>query len=450
MTLYRARVADTPGSPFAGGGLRADDDAGLLVTGGAIADRGPFASVQARYPSEPVVDLRAGLLLPGLVDTHTHYPQLRAIGDLGLPLLDWLERCALPEEARLADTGYARAVAAEFTRALADAGTTSALVFGAHFAPAVEELFAAAHATGLRITAGLVVSDRLLRPELHTTPERGYAEGRALAGRWHGAGRLRYAVTPRFALSCGEEMLAACRQLHADLPGSLLTAHINEHPSEIAKVRELTGVGYLDSYDRHGLVGKRSVFAHNVHAPDAELDGLAATGAAVAHCPTSNCALGSGLFPLKAHLARGVPVALGSDVGAGTGFSMLSEALQAYFVQRMRGADGAELGPAHLLYLATAAGARALGLGELTGDLSAGKRFDAVWVRPPAGTPLDIGLRHASDAEAAVSRLFALATPRDIAAVWVDGTLVKEAWVKEAPVKEARAKEAPVKEARYE
>jgi guanine deaminase len=424
MTLYRARVVDTPDNPFAGGGLRADDDAGLLVTDGAIVSRGPFGALRARHPSAPVVDLRAGLLLPGLIDAHVHYPQLRAIGGLGLPLLDWLERCALPEEARLADVGYARAVASEFTRALADAGTTSALVFGAHFAPAVEELFAAADAAGLRITAGLVVSDRKLRPSLHTTASRGYDSGRALAERWHGTGRLRYAVTPRFSLSCSEEMLAACAALHKDIPGSLLTAHLNENPSEIDAVRELTGTGYTDSYDRHGLVGQRSVFAHNVHPSDTELDALAAAGAAVAHCPTSNCALGSGLFPLDRHLARGVPVALGSDVGAGTGLSMFKEALQAYFVQRLRGAS-VPLAAAHLLYLATAAGARALGQGELTGDLSAGKRFDAVWVRPPAGTPLDIGLRHAPDAEAAVSRLFALATPHDVAAVWVDGVSVK-------------------------
>lgn len=427
MTLFRARVADTPGNPFAGAVLRADDDAGLLVTGGVISERGPYESVRARHPGEAVTDLRDGLLIPGLVDTHVHYPQLRAIGGLGLPLLDWLEECALPEEARLADPGYARTVAAEFTRALADAGTTSALVFGAHFAPAVDELFAAARRAGLRITAGLVVSDRELRPDLLTTPGRGYDEGRALAGRWHGTGRLRYAVTPRFTLSCGEEMLEACRALHAGLPGSLLTAHINENPGEIARVRELSGTGYLDSYDRHGLIGKDSVLAHNVHATDDELDVLAGAGAAVAHCPASNSALGSGLFPLARHVARGIPVALGSDVGAGTGLSLFKEGLQAYFVQRLAGDEGQPLRPEHLLYLATAAGARALGLGDLTGDLSPGKRFDAVWVRPPAGTPLDIGLRHAADAGSAVGRLFAQATPHDVAAVWVDGDPVKQA-----------------------
>ena len=426
MTIYRTQVVDTPENPFSGGELRAESDAGLLVGDGLIVERGPFATVRDRHPDEDVIDLRAGLLLPGLVDTHVHYPQLRAIGGLGMPLLDWLDQCALPEEARLADTEYAQSVAGEFVRALTDAGTTSALVFGAHFAPAVDALFQAAHDGGLRITAGLVVSDRLLRPELHTTAERGYEEGRALAERWHGTGRLRYAVTPRFSLSCSDELLDSCNALHADVPGSWFTSHINENPAEVAKVRELFGTGYLDSYDRHGLVGKRSVFAHNVHPADAELDVLAATGAAVAHCPTSNCALGSGLFALDRHIDRGVPVALGSDVGAGTGPSLFKEALQAYFVQRLRGEAGLPLNPAHLLYLATSAGAQALGLGELTGDLSVGKRFDAVWVRPPGGTPLDLGLRHADHPEAAVARLFTLATTHDVAAVWVDGVPVKE------------------------
>ncbi|MBN9620490.1 MAG: guanine deaminase, partial [Actinobacteria bacterium] len=322
MTIYRAPVADTPDDPFAGGALRGDADAGLLVTDGLVVDRGPFAEIAARHAGQDVVDLRDGVLLPGLVDTHVHYPQLRVIGGLGLPLLDWLDRWALPEEARFADPDYAQAVALEFVRALADAGTTTALVFGAHFAPALDRLFAAARDVGLRVTSGLVVSDRLLRPELHTTPERAYDEGRGLAERWHGVGRLRYAVTPRFSLSCSDEMLAACAALQADVAGSVLTSHLNENPDEIARVHELFGGSYLDSYERHGLVSKSSVFAHNVHATDTELALLGAVGAAVAHCPTSNCALGSGEFALDRHVRQGVPVALGSDVGAGTGLSL--------------------------------------------------------------------------------------------------------------------------------
>ncbi|RZU53899.1 guanine deaminase [Krasilnikovia cinnamomea] len=425
MILYRTQVLDTPDDPFRGGGLRHDADAGILVDHGLIVERGPFARVRSRHPAARVVGLDGGLLLPGLVDTHVHYPQIRVIGALGMPLLEWLERCALPEEARLAEVSYARTVADEFVTSLLAAGTTTALVFGSHFAPAVDELFAAAAHSGLRITSGLIVADRMLRPDLHTTARRGYDEGLALAQRWHGKGRSRYAVTPRFALSCTDELLASCGQLHRDVPGSWFTSHLNENLIEIRTVEQLFGDGsYLDCYDRHGLVGPRSVFAHNVHPTDAELKRLAQAHSSVAHCPTSNAALGSGLFPLNRHLQHGVAVALGCDVGAGTGFSLLKEGLQAYLLQRVRAEQSVVLGPAHLLHLATAAGAQALGLRDQVGDLGVGRRFDAIWVRPGAGTPLDIGLRHADGAEDALAKVFTLATPHDVARVWIDGVPV--------------------------
>jgi guanine deaminase len=425
MTLFRAQVLDTPDDPFRGGALRADADAGLLVVDGMIVERGPYADVRREHRDETVVDLGAGLLLPGLVDTHVHYPQMRAIGALGMPLLEWLDRCALPEEAKLADVGYAREVAGEFVASLVDSGTTTALVFGSHFAPAVDVLFEKATERGLRVTCGLVVGDRLLRPELHTTAQRAYDEGRELARRWHRHGRNRYAVTPRFSLSCTDELLAACAALGNDTAGSWFTTHINENRAEIAKVQELFGCGYLDSYDRHGLVGPRSVFAHNVHPSDAELKLLAARGATVAHCPTSNAALGSGLFPLDRHLAFGVPVALGCDVGAGTGFCLFKEGLQAYFLQQLRGPEGVPLTSAHLLHLATSAGAAGLGLRDQIGDLDVGKRFDAVWLAPRPGSPLDIGLRHADGPDHALAKAFALATVDDVRGVWVDGQRVK-------------------------
>jgi guanine deaminase len=426
VTIYRAQILDAPDDPFRGGALRADADGGLLVTGdGLIADRGPFAQMRARHASEPVVELPDGLLLPGFVDAHVHFPQARIIGGLGMPLLEWLERCALPEEARMADLDYARAVATEFVSGLADAGTTTALVFGAHFASAVDALFSAAAARGLRVTSGLVVSDRMLRPELHTTPQRAYDEGLSLAGRWHGEGRNRYAVIPRFALSCTDELLASCAALHAAVEGSWFTSHVNENPAEISTVRDLFGCSYVDSYDRHGLVGSRSVLAHNVHPTDAELECLATGGAAVAHCPTSNAALGSGLFGLDRHLAHRIPVALGSDVGAGTGYSLFKEGLQAYFIQQLRGTDGVALTATHLLYLATKAGAAALGLDDQVGDLGVGKRFDALWLRPARGSPLDAGIRHADGPEQALARAMALGVSCDVAEVWVDGARVK-------------------------
>lgn len=422
MTLFRCSVFDTPSDPFSGGELRAEEDCGLLVERGVITARGSFAAVRTAHPEAEVLDLREGVVLPGLVDTHVHFPQVRVIGGLGMPLLDWLEQCALPEECRLADVDVARGVARDFVTGLVDAGTTTALVFGSHFAPAVDVMFEAADLWGLRVTTGLVTSDRILPDALLTTPERAYEESRSLASRWHDKGRLRYAVTPRFSLSASDGILEACSATFTEVAGSWFTSHVNENDAEILEVGRLfDGASYVDTYDRHGLVTRRSVLAHNVHPTDAELTTLSARGASVAHCPTSNASLGSGLFPMRRHVDAGVRVALGSDVGAGTGFSMLKEGLQAYFMQRLLAVEGMPLTSAHLLHLCTVAGAEALGLGEEVGDLSVGKQFDAVWLVPQAGDPLAVGLSNAKSAEDALSKVFALGTTSDIGGVWVGG-----------------------------
>ena len=423
MTIYRATVFDTPESPFAGGTLRSEEDAGILVQDGVIRARGAFADVTRDHDGEEVVDLRGGVLLPGFIDTHVHYPQLRVIGGIGMPLLDWLDRCALPEEARLADHDYARAVATEFVHGLIAAGTTSAMVFGSHFASAVDSLFAEADRAGLRVTAGLVVGDRVLREDLLTTPERAHEEGQALAARWHGQGRLRYAVTPRFSLFASPELLESCASLAKDVDGAWFTSHINENVAEIEAVarQHHLAIDYLDTYDRYGLVGRQSIFAHNVHATDRELAVLGAQQASVAHCPTSNAALASGMFPLRRHLEYDVRVALGSDVGAGTGLSLIKEGLQAYFLQQLLQERGIPLTAAHLLYLGTSAGADALGLDDV-GDLSVGRQFDALWMRPPEASTLETALKHAQDADDALAKVFALGGVADTAGVWVGGT----------------------------
>jgi guanine deaminase len=423
MTMFLGTFLDTPDDPFAGGSLRVLTDGAVLVREGAIVARGAADELRSDHPEEEVADLRGGLVLPGFVDTHVHFPQVRMIGALGMPLLDWLEQSALPEEARLADTAYADEVATEFLSGLTAAGTTTALVFGAHFAPAVDVLFARAAEVGLRMTSGLVVSDRILRPELLTAPQTAYDEGLTLAKRWHGVDRSRYAVIPRFSLSCSDALLESSAALLDAVEGAWFTTHINENLAEVATVCDLFDDcdHYLSSYHRHGLVGSRSVYAHNVHATPDELDLMAHQGAGVAHCPTSNAALGSGLFPLREHVEHGVRVALGSDVGAGTGFSLLKEGLQAYFMQQLLGPRGLPLDAAALLHLATSAGAEVLGLSELVGDLSVGKQFDAVWLRPEPGTPLDIGIRHAAGPGEALAKAFAMGTTADVARVLIGG-----------------------------
>ena len=416
-------MLDTPVDPFTGGELRSGEDVGLLVDDGIISARDEFAAIRAGAPDAEVVDLRNGVLIPGLIDTHVHYPQVHVIGGLGMPLLDWLERCALPEESRLADNGYATQIAREFLSGLIAAGTTSAMVFGAHYASAMEVFFQAAAGVGIRATAGLVVSDRILRADLLTSPQRAYDEGRRLIDTWHGRGRLRYAVTPRFALSASEAMLESCHQLVTDTPDLFVTSHVNENSREINEVATLfpDSRDYVDCYDRYGLLGRRTILAHNVHPQEAELSALASASATVSHCPTSNASLGSGLFPLRKHLDSGVRVALGSDVGGGTGFSLFKEGLQAYFVQQLLGDRGVALTPAHLLYLATAAGAQALDLAETVGDLSVGKSFDAVLLEPATRSTLDVCLRNAIDPSDALAKIFVLGSTHDVARVWIGG-----------------------------
>jgi guanine deaminase len=425
-TIVRAQILHTPRNPFADGpgALEAFSDGGLAYDrDGRILATGSFADVCAAHPGAEVVNASDAVLLPGLVDLHVHYPQIAVIGAMGMTLLDWLATRTLPEEARLADTAYAVDVARAFVRGLARNGTTAALVFGSHFPGAQEALFAEAERSGLRIASGLVVSDRNLLPELHVSPEAAYAESRALMERWHGRGRLRYAVTPRFSLSCTDAMMECCGALVANGPADLLfTSHLNENPAEIQAVAELFpwSRDYLDTYERFGLVGRGSVFAHNVHVTDDELGRLAGADASIAHCPSSNAFLASGIFAMARHCRQGVRFALGTDVGAGTGLSLFKEGLMAYHVQMVR-AGGELIGPAHLLYLATRAGALALGLEDEIGDLSPGRSADYVLVRPPAGGTLHSVLRNSPSAEATLGALFTLAREECVADVRVAG-----------------------------
>jgi guanine deaminase len=426
VNIVRAQVAHTPRNPFVEeGALCAFSDGAVAFSGGRILACGPWSSVSGAYPGGSVLDARDSLLLPGFVDCHVHYPQIRMIGAMGLELMDWLRQRALPEEARLADSAYAGEVARAFVRGLAAAGTTTALVFGSHFPGAQAALFAAAHSVGLRVASGLVLSDRELVPELHVSVETAMEASRELIERWHGRGLLRYAVTPRFSASCSDPMLAMCGELLGDADGLLFTTHLNETVGEISLVRSLFpwAGDYLETYERFGLLGSWSVFAHDVHPTDDELRRLALAGATVAHCPCSNAFLGSGLFPLRRHVSAGVRVAMGSDVGAGTGLSMLKEGLMAYQTQMLL-PEGVRLGPAHLLWLCTGAGAAGLGLADEVGDLSPGKSADFVLLRPPARSTLAGVWDQSESIEGALGAVFTLAREESIAEVRVAGEVV--------------------------
>ena len=425
-TLLRAQLFHTPKNPFAeADALEVYGDGAVAFSEGRISQVGTFADLSARYSEADVVNRRDYILLPGLVDTHVHYPQVRIIGAMGLRLLDWLSERTLPEEARLENAAYAREVAQAFARSLLRNGTTTALVFGAHFYGAQEVLFEEAERTGLRMTSGLVLSDRNLRPELERTPSQCYEKSRALLEKWHNRGRLRYAVTPRFSVSCSEAILEVCGALLRDHPDLFFQTHLNESVEEIRVVGELFpwANDYLETYERYGLVGPNSVFAHDVHVTEGELSRLARARAGVAHCPSSNAFIGSGLFDMARHVAHNVPFALGTDVGGGTGFSLLKEGLMAYQTQMLRDVEreGYPLSPVHLLYLATQAGADVLNLGGEVGSLAAGKSADFVLLRPPEGGSLAEVLAHSPSAEASLGALFTLAREDCVREVYLAG-----------------------------
>ena len=428
--ILRATIFHVPRNPFhEARALEAFADGALLIEGGRIAACGDYHAIRAAHAGTPDVeperDLRGGILVPGLVDTHIHYPQVRVLGGIGYSLLDWLEKHTLPEEARFSDDAYAETVAGEFFDALASHGTTAAMVFGGHFSGATRIFFEKGRARGLRIVSGLTLADRCLRPELHHTPERAYRESSDLIRQFHGSGRLLYAVTPRFALAASEALLEVCGTLMAEHPGVRFQTHLNENQREIEAVAGLVPKArdYLGVYEEFGLARRDSVFAHSVHSSPSEIERLASHGCAVAHCPASNAALGSGIFPFERHLRAGVRVALGTDVGGGTGFGILKECLQAYLMQRVA-PEGTLLSAAELLYLGTGAGADALGLGAEIGDFAAGKSADFVYLRPPERSPLAAVMRNAPSEERALAAIVTLAGAESVRETWVGGDCV--------------------------
>jgi guanine deaminase len=301
-------------------------------------------------------------------------------------LLDWLNNHTFPAELAFADPAHAAATAEFFLDQLLRNGTTSALVFGSVHATSVDALFDAALTRNVRLIAGKVLMDRNAPEGLLDTAESGRADTEGLIRRWRGRGRLGYAVTPRFALSCSEAQLQTAGEIVAANPDVLLHTHMSENPAEIAEVARLfpDSRDYLDVYARFGLLTDRSVFAHCVHADEDALKRMAAHGASAAFCPSSNMLLGSGLFSLKRACGCRVNVALGTDVGGGSSFSLLSMMGEAYKVGQLLG-DG--LDPLKAFYLATMGGARALKIDDRVGTLEPGKEADFV-VLDLSATPL--------------------------------------------------------------
>lgn len=359
----------------------------LVIASGRIVACGPAAALLATLPdSVPVTEHRDGLMIPGFVDSHVHYPQTEVIGSSGRQLLDWLEDYVFPAEARFDDAGHAGSVASACIDELLRNGTTSALVFGTVHRQSVDAFFGVAAQRRMRMVCGKVLMDRNCPDDLRDSAASGDDDSRALIERWHRRDRLHYAITPRFAATSSAPQLIAAGRLAAEFPDTLIHSHVAENLAEIAWVRELfpDARSYLDVYERFGLLRERAVYAHCIHFDEADRRRMVSTGAAAAFCPTSNLFLGSGLFNLDASDAFGMRYALATDVGGGTSFGMLQTMLAAYQVAQLQ---QQRLHPLRAFYLATLGGARILGLDDRIGSFRSGREADFV-VLDLAATPL--------------------------------------------------------------
>ena len=346
-----------------------------------LIEDGRIAAVQATAPGAdwPREDHAGRLVLPGFVDTHVHSPQLDVIGSYGSELLDWLNTYTFPAERRYADAAVAQQGAALFLDALLAHGTTAAVVFPTVHKVSADALFAAAAERGMRLIAGKVRMDRHAPDGLRDDVVQAEADCRELIARWHGRERLAYAVTVRFAPTSTPAQLAMAGRLCAEDATLYMQTHVAENRDEVRWVRELfpEARSYLDVYARAGLLHGRSVLAHGIWLDDTDRAVLRAAGAQIAHSPSSNLFLGSGLFGWREAEAAGAAVTLASDVGGGTSLSMLRTMADAYKVQAMA---HQRLTAWKALHAATRGAARALALEHEIGSLEAGRTADlCVW-----------------------------------------------------------------------
>lgn len=397
---------------------------GLLLT-----DNGKVCSLtawsdDAQIPANAVfTDLRGKLIMPGFIDTHIHYPQTEMIAAYGEQLLEWLQQYTFPVESQYGDPGYAAEMAKFFIHQLFSHGTTTALVFASVHPESVDALFTEAEKYAMRLIAGKVMMDRHAPENLLETPEQSALQSQQLIERWHGKGRLGYAITPRFAPTSTPELLQQAGELLNKYPGVWMQTHLSENLRETEWVRELfpQQSSYLGVYHHYQLTGKRCVFAHCIHLQDTEWDCLQQTESAISFCPTSNLFLGSGLFNLQRARQQKIPVGMGTDVGAGTSFSLLRTLGDAYKVQQLQ---NYKFNACEAFYHATLGGAHALDLHQQIGNFNAGKEADFI-VLDLQATPLQ-ALR-SSNSKDIYEQLFVLMTlgdERNIVQTWVNGQCV--------------------------
>jgi guanine deaminase len=415
---------------FADDGSALYDEDGLLVIGPDAAGRqvvraaGPHAALHGNFAGVAIQHLPGRILAPGFIDLHVHFPQTDVIGSPADGLLPWLENYTFPHEARFADAAYARGVATVFLDELQRHGVTTALTFCTSHPHSVDALMETAEARRLRLIAGKVLQDRHSPDGVRDETEQSLIDTEALIRRWHGRGRLGYAITPRFAPSCSEAQLRGAGALAAQYGDVWIQSHVAENRDEIRWARELfpAARSYLAIYQGFGLLRERAVYAHCIHLDDTDRALLRDSGAAAAVCPTSNLFLGSGFFDYEGARRIGFRHGLASDVGGGTSFSPFHTMLAAYYVGREgQTKPGLSLAPQNLWWQHTAGAAQALGLQGVIGNLQPGCEADFVVLDPRATPLLARKTAHARNLDELLFSLIVLGDDRVIERVFIDG-----------------------------
>ena len=396
----------------------------LIVRDGKVAALGPAAALLRQLPADlDPLDYRGKLIVPGFVDTHVHYSQTDMIASFGEQLLPWLERYAFPTERRFADGEHAAEVAGFFCDELLRNGTTTASVLATVHPESVDALFAAAEKRRLRLVTGKLLMDRNCPDYLRDGSLTGGFAAKDLIERWHGRSRLRYAVSPRAAFTSSREQMTLAGRLFAAYPDLHLQSHLAENRNEVDRVGKLypEARSYADVFARFGQFGERALFAHCIWIDDEDRARFAESGTAMSFCPTSNLFLGSGLFDLAAAQEYGIRVGVGTDVGAGTSFSLLQTLNEAYKGLQLQGQKLTAESP---FYLATLGGARSLYLAPYIGNFLHGKEADFVVLDPQATPLLARRMANATTLSERLFLLLMLGDDRAVAATHVLGTKV--------------------------
>jgi len=410
--------------------MRHEPDGLVIIEDGRIVAAGDYRALSHRLAGHELAHYPDSLILPGFIDTHAHYPQTQIIGAYGAQLIDWLNRYTFVAEQQFGDAAHADAVAQVFLHECLRAGTTTAAVYCTVHPASAEAFFKASEQLGLRMIAGKVLMDRNAPDALTDTAQAGYDASRALIERWHGRGRLSYAITPRFAPTSTPAQLEAAGALWKRYPGTFMQTHLSENAAEIAWVKSLypERTGYLDVYAHYGLTGPRSVFGHAIHLAEPEWRRLAESGSAIAHCPTSNAFLGSGFFDFKRAMQPEAPqtevrTGLATDIGAGTSFSMLRTMGEAYKIGQF---GSYSLSAPKAFYMATRGAARALYLEDTIGSIAAGMEADLLVLDLKSTPLLEFRMRHCETLDEALFVQMTLADDRATRAVYVAGALAYE------------------------